>query len=98
MPEETLDDQELQAALDEARGEDLPAAQLRQMRDVLLRRRAMLSGEIENASDHETREKIKKQIEELDGHVAILHEEAALTGFVEDAVRFSVKMSSMHEE
>jgi len=91
------EDRELQSALQEARGDELSAAELRQMRDTLLRRRSALAGDLESATDEVVRVQLKKQLDELDEHIAILHEEATLTGFVEDSVRFGLEMRRLNE-
>lgn len=88
---------EYEAALDDARGDTPPAAELRQLRDVLLRRLSALQVEMDRCSDRAERERLRSHALELDEQIKVLDEEARINQFVEDTVKFSHEVRRLSE-
>jgi hypothetical protein len=88
---------EYEATLDDARGDTLPAAELRQLRDVLMQRMGALQTEMDRCSDHEERERLRSRAIELDEQIKVLDEEAHINQFVEDTVKFSHEVRRLSE-
>lgn len=85
-------DPELEAALEEALGEDPRAEELRRMHLLLRERRTRLMQDMDAEQDEAAREKMRKEVAKLDEQIRVLGEEAEITKFVEDAVRVGIEM------
>ena len=93
---ERLPDDQLQEALQEAMGDSPRSDELQQMKAVLAERRARLCQELDTAEDATEREALRRELKKLDEQVAALGEEAEITRFVEDTVRFSLEMRRLN--
>jgi len=93
MEDETRNpDPELEAALEEALGEDPRAEELRHMHALLRQRRKRLIEDMDAEPDEATRERMRKEVGKLEEQIRVLAEEAEITKFVEDAVRVGIEM------
>lgn len=86
-------DEALTEALD---GETLRAADWRQLASALESRRQRLEDDLALAHDYE-RDAIQKRLDELDVHIQALEEEARISHFVEDTVKFSYEVRRLSE-
>jgi hypothetical protein len=91
-PRDEESDAELSQALDEALGEVPRSRELREMKRVLAERRVRLTGDFDHADNDKERESLRRELQKLDEHIAVLAEEADITQFVEDAVRVGIEM------
>ena len=102
FPHESLPrDEGHEAAVDEAIGEALEgqprASEWFQLKRALEKRRALLQDELDIAEDEPMREKMRAAIAEADEHIAVLGEEAEITSFIEDTVRFSAEVHRLQQ-
>jgi hypothetical protein len=90
-----------EAALDEAIDEALEgqprAAEWHQLKAALTKRRAMLEEDLDQAGTDEERKKLRAEIKQADEHIAALHEEAEITKFIEETVRFSAEVRRLQQ-
>ena len=87
----------LDAALTEALdGEHLRAKDWHALADALETRRKRLEDDLALANDYE-RDAIQKRLDELDVHIHALEEEAQISRFVEDTVKFSYEIHRLGE-
>lgn len=96
MNEDIPRDEGYDTALDGAIGEALEgeprAAEWFQLMRALEKRRELLQKELEITDEPDLRKKLEAEITQADEHIAVLHEEAELTSFVEDTVRFAAEV------
>ena len=85
----------MQAALDEALGDDPRAAELHRMSAILIQRRLFLAEERDKIEDPKERAKLDKELKKLDEGARVLQEEANINQFVEDAVRVGIEMRKL---
>ena len=102
LPHESLPrDDSYDAALDEAIGEALEgqprAAEWFELKRALEKRRALLQDELDIAEDEPMREKLRAAIVQADEHISVLGEEAEITSFIEDTVRFSSEVHRLQQ-
>lgn len=86
-------DEALTEALD---GETLRAADWHTLAASLETRRARMEDDLAGAHDYE-RDAIQKRLDELDVHIRALEEEARISRFVEDTVKFSYEVRRLSE-
>ncbi len=86
-------DEALTEALD---GQTLRAADWHSLADALESRRQRLEDDLALANDYE-RDAIQKRLDELDVHIHALEEEAQISRFVEDTVKFSYEVHRLSE-
>jgi len=87
----------LNEALTEALdGETLRSEDWYTLASSLESRRQRLEDDLAVAHDYE-RDVIKRRLEELDVHIAALEEEASISRFVEDTVKFSYEVRRLSE-
>src|SRR5689334_17090183 len=84
-------DPDLEAALEEALGDDPRADELRRMHALLKERRKRLLEDLDAEADEAMRDKMRKEVAKLDEQIKVLAEEADITKFVEDAVRVGIE-------
>ncbi len=101
MQEDLPRDEDHEIALDEAIDEALEgqprAAEWFQLKRALEKRRAMLQDDLDVAEDDTLRKKLRAAIAETEEHIAVLSEEAEITSFVEDTVRFSAEVHRLQQ-
>jgi hypothetical protein len=95
--EEARRQAEYEAALDDARGDTPPAAELRELRDVLRRRQSTLQRDLDVCADRDERERLRRLLNELDEQIGVLDEEAKINRFVEETVKFSHEVRRLSE-
>jgi len=86
-------DEALTEALD---GETLRASDWHTLADALETRRQRLEDDLALAHEYE-RKAIQKRLDELDVHIQALEEEARISRFVEDTVKFSYEVRRLSE-
>lgn len=101
MQEDLPRNEEHEIALDEAIDEALEgqprAAEWFQLKRALEKRRALLQDELDLAEEETVREKLRAAIVQTDEHIAVLGEEAEITSFIEDTVRFSAEVHRLQQ-
>ena len=101
MQEDLPRNEEHEIALDEAINEALEgqprASEWFALKRALEKRRAMLQDDLEVAEDEALRKKLRAAIAETEEHIAVLGEEAEITSFVEDTVRFSSEVHRLQQ-
>lgn len=101
MHEDLPRDEEHEVALDEAIDEALEgqprASEWFQLKRALEKRRALLQDELDLAEDDATREKLRAAIALANEHIEVLGEEAEITSFIEDTVRFSSEVHRLQQ-
>ena len=98
-PGKSIADEPLDAALAEALNGEPRSRELRKMYSVLAERRLRLADDLRESEQKEPklREKLTKQLTTLDEQIAVLREEAEISGFIEDAVRVGIEMRNTRE-
>ncbi|RYX82771.1 hypothetical protein EON83_17550 [bacterium] len=87
----------LEGAVTEALdGEVLRAQDWHQLASALELRRERLSRDLQEAHEYE-RDTLQKQLDEIDIHIEALEEEANISHFVEDSVKFSYEVRRLSE-
>ena len=86
-------DEALTEALD---GETLRSQDWHTLADALESRRQRLEDDLQLAHEYE-RDAIQKRLDELDVHIDALEEEASISRFVEDTVKFSYEVHRLSE-
>ena len=101
MNEDLPRDEDYDAALDEAIGEALEgqprAAEWFGLKRALEKRRALLQSDLDIAEDAALRDKLRAEIAQADEHIAVLEEEAEITDFVEQTVRFASEVRRLQQ-
>jgi hypothetical protein len=88
---------EYEAALDEALDDTPRSAELRQLSNVLRRRKSTLQHDFEISNDPDERAHLEKLLNEVDEHIGVLEEEARINSFVEDTIKFSHEVRRLSE-
>jgi hypothetical protein len=88
---------EYESALDESLDDTPRASELRQLRDVLRRRKSTLQRDYEMSNDPDDRAHLEKLLNELDEQIGVLDEEARINEFVEDTLKFSHEVRRLSE-
>lgn len=96
-PNDDAREAEMEAALDEALDSTPRATELRQLRDVLMRRQQGIAEDLNTATNPEEREVLRARLHELDEQISVLDEEASINKFVEDTVKFSHEVRRLSE-
>ncbi len=97
LPRPDDDPHVLDAALTEALdGEVLRAEDWHSLAAALDIRRERLARDLQDAHEYE-RDTIQKQLDEIDIHIQALEEEANISHFVEDTVKFSYEVRRLSE-
>lgn len=95
-PEE--DPRPLENAVTEALdGETLRSTDWQKLASALELRRGRVERDLEVASDHAERDVLQKQLDEIDAHIEVLEEEANISRFVEDTVKFSYEVRRLSD-
>ena len=101
MQEDLPRNEDHEVAVDEAIDEALEgqprASEWFQLKRALEKRRALLQDELDLAEDDATREKLRAAIALANEHIAVLGEEAEITSFIEDTVRFSSEVHRLQQ-
>ena len=96
-PNEEAREAEMEAALDAALDDTPRAAELYQLRDVLIRRQQGMLEDLNVATTDAEREALRARLHQLDEQIAVLDEEARINKFVEDTARFSHEIRRLSE-
>ena len=99
LPESVSDPNEeaLESAIDEALEGQPRAEQWQSFVDALMIRRERLQRDLVQAVDESERAQIKAKILEVEEQIRVLDEEARITEFVEDTVKFSHEVRRLNE-
>jgi hypothetical protein len=87
----------IEEGIDEALEGQPRAAELRRMAYALEQRRSHLVADLDAMESEEDCERVRRQIAVLDEQVQTLLEEAAISHFVSDTVRFSKQVRDLGE-
>ncbi len=87
-------DEALTEALD---GEKYRAEDWRVLVNALYARRQRIERDLALVEDSHSREEIERQLDEIDAQIAILSEEAQISHFVEDTVKFSYEVRRLSD-
>lgn len=97
LPDPDENPRSLDEALTEAlHGETLRSQDWHTLANALESRRQRLQDDLDLAHDYE-RDSIQKRLDELDVHIQALEEEAGISRFVEDTVKFSYEVRRLSE-
>jgi hypothetical protein len=88
---------EMNEAMQDALGGTPPSVELEQMLRALDVRKQRLQSDLDISDDEAEREHLRREMAQIDEHIAILREEADINRFVEDAVRVSQEMRKLSE-
>ena len=88
---------EYEAALENALDNTPRASELRELREVLARRRSTLQRDLELSHDPDERTHLQALLNELDEQIGVLEEEARINQFVENTVKFSHEVRRLSE-
>lgn len=88
----------LEGAIDEALEGSLRAEQWQEFAAALEKRRERVERDLELSDDQDEREELEEQLKNLDEQVRVLKEEASITQFVENTVKFSYQVHQGSED
>ncbi len=94
----SIEDPDLQLALDQALEGELTAEELNALRVALAQRLQTLQRLKDAEDDPAAREGWEKAIKRVREQIAALNEEAVITQFVEDSVKFVVEQERLQRE
>ncbi len=83
--------------IDEFLGDNPRARELRLLRAALEERLTMMRREHERAVNERLREQLQQRIAELQKQIAAIHQEEAITSFVEGSVRATLQKSAIED-
>jgi hypothetical protein len=91
------DEQALDAAVEEMLEGSERSEQWRVYIAALLRRRSLLEKEFDAISDPEERKILETKMNEIDEQIKVLSEEASITQFIENAVKYSYEVRRLSD-
>jgi hypothetical protein len=91
------DEQSLDAAVEEMLEGSERSEQWRVYIKALLRRRSLLESEFDAISDPEERKILEVKMNEIDEQIKVLSEEASITQFIENAVKYSYEVRRLSD-
>jgi hypothetical protein len=91
------DEQALDAAIEEMLEGSERSEQWRVYIAALLRRRSLLEKEFDAISDPEERKILETKMNEIDEQIKVLSEEASITQFIENAVKYSYEVRRLSD-
>ncbi len=97
LPRDEVHEIAVDEAIDEALEGQPRAAEWFALKRALEKRRAMLQDDLDVAEDDALRKKLRAAIAETEEHIAVLSEEAEITSFVEETVRFSSEVHRLQQ-
>lgn len=91
------DEQALDAAVEEMLEGSERSEQWRVYIEALLRRRSLLESEFDAINDPEEKKIVEAKMNEIDEQVKVLAEEASITQFIENAVKYSYEVRRLSD-
>jgi len=89
--------QDLDAGIDEALEGSPRATRLLELTNALRLRRQRLEADLGTLEDPTDALRVSQQLDEIDEQIQVLAEEASISQFVEETVRFSHEVRRLHE-
>jgi hypothetical protein len=92
LPNPDSQPEPLNEAIDDALEGSLRAEQWQELAAALRNRRERVLRDLELADDLDEKEELEEQLKNLDDQIQVLTEEASITAFVENTVKFSYEV------
>lgn len=97
LPSPDLQPEPLEEAIDDALEGNMRAEEWQGLAAALRNRRDRVLRDLELSDDLDEKEELEEQLENLDEQIQVLTEEASITQFVENAVKFSYEVRRLAE-